>query len=92
MGLLDLSLHLLSFLAPAFALALLVAFGGRLVLPRNTPPQRWWVAVAVNFAAGSAALVAGLVLFGRDGKMLTYAAVVLAVATAQWLGSRAWRS
>ena len=92
MGLLDLSIHLLSFVAPAFVLAVLVAFGGRLVLPRNTRPQRWWAPVLLNFLAGAAVLFAGLVLFGRDGKMLTYAAMVVAVATAQWLASRSWRA
>jgi hypothetical protein len=39
-----------------------------------------------------AASAAGLWYFGRDGKVATYAAVVLAVATAQWLAARAWRS
>jgi hypothetical protein len=92
LGPLDLSIHLLGFVAPAFVLAVIVAFGGRLVLPRNSQPQRWWMPVTLNFLAGTAASVGGLVLFGRDGKMLTYAALVLAVATAQWLGSRAWRS
>lgn len=89
---LDLAIHLLNFLAPAFAVAVLVAFAGRLLLPRNTRPQRWWLPLAFNFAAGSAALGAGLVLFGRDGRMLTYAALVAAVATSQWLAGRAWRS
>jgi hypothetical protein len=42
--------------------------------------------------AGLAALAAGLWYFGRDGKMAAYAALVLAVASAQWLVARAWRS
>ena len=92
MGFLDLSLHLLSFVAPAFVLAILVAWGGRLLLPRNSQPQRWWLPVAANFLAGCAALAGGLLLFGRDGKMLTYAALVVAVGTAQWLVGRGWRS
>ena len=36
-------------------------------------------------------LVAGLVFFGRDGKMATYAALVLAIASSQWLLLRGWR-
>ena len=121
MGPIDFSIHLLSFFAPAFAVAVLVALAGRLVLPRNNPPKRWWLPVSLNFLAGAAALAGGLVLpasgrgpwwlslglnalagaavlaaglwyFGRDGKMATYAALVLVVATVQWLSGRAWRS
>jgi len=88
----DLAIHLLSFVAPALAVALLVALAGPLVLPRAGRPHRWWVPVALNFIAGVAVLVAGLWLFGRDGKMTTYSALVLVVATCQWLSGRAWRS
>ena len=63
-----------------------------LVLPRSAKPVTWWARFAINSAAGLATLVAGLWYFGHDGKMATYAALVLAVATAQWLTARAWRS
>lgn len=92
MGPIDFSIHLLSFFAPAFAVAILVALAGRVVLPRNNSSRRWWLPVLLNFLAGAAALASGLVLFGRDGKMLTYAGMVAAVASAQWLSGRAWRS
>lgn len=92
MSLLDLSIHLLSFVMPALVVALLVALAGSWVLPRSSRPLRWWVPAAVNFVAGVAVLAAGLWFFGRDGKMLTYAAMVVAVATAQWLSGRAWRA
>lgn len=82
---------MLSFAAPAFAVAFLVALAGRWLLPRATPRPAWWVLVAINFVAGLAALGAGLWIFGVDGKMASYGALVLAVATAQWLGARAWR-
>jgi hypothetical protein len=88
----DLAIHLLSFVAPALAVALLVALAGPLVLPRAGRPRWWWAPVALNFIAGVAVLVAGLWLFGRDGKMTTYSALVLVVATCQWLSGRAWRS
>ena len=90
MGPLDLLLHLLSFLAPAAAVALLVALTARLAL--RGPGAGWWRSFLLNFLAGTAVLVAGLLYFGRDGKMATYAALVIAVATAQWLSGRAWRS
>ena len=92
MGPLALAVHLLSFAAPALVVAVLVALAGRLVLPRSGRPQRWWLPVALNFIAGVAVLGAGLWWFGRDGKMATYAALVIAVATCQWLSGRAWRS
>ena len=92
MGPIDLSIHLLSFAAPAFAVALLVTLLARLILARG--PQRigWGSAFALNFIAGLVTLGAGLWFFGRDGKMATYAAMVLVVATCQWLSGRAWRA
>jgi hypothetical protein len=36
-------------------------------------------------------LGAGLWYYGVDGKMATYAGLVVAVAGCQWLGSRAWQ-
>jgi hypothetical protein len=91
-GPIDFSIHLLSFFAPAFVVAILVALAGRVVLPHNKPPARWWLPFVLNFLAGAAALVGGLVLFGRDGKMLTYAAMLVCIASTQWLGARGWRS
>lgn len=90
MGALDLAGHLLSFVLPASTVAVAVAFGARWLL-RAPLPARWWVAVAINFIAGVVMLAAGLWYFGRDGKMATYAAMVFAIATAQWLAGRAWR-
>lgn len=92
MGPLDLSIHLLSFAAPAFAVALLVTLAAPLVLPRRPPKPGWWGRFALNFLAGLVTLGAGLWTFGRDGKMATYAAVVLVVATVQWILGRGWRS
>jgi hypothetical protein len=37
---------------------------------------------------GTLVLLVGLVVFGRDGKMLTYLALVVAVATVQWIMQR----
>jgi hypothetical protein len=84
--------HLLGFLAPAFVLALLVALAAPLVLPRNPARPSWWFMAGLNFVAGAAVLAGGLWLFGRDGKMATYVALVIAVGTCQWLVGRGWRS
>ena len=89
---LDGFIHLLSFMAPAFAVALLVAFAGGLLLPRQAQSRSWWLHAAINFVAGLAALGAGLWYFGVDGKMASYAALILAVASCQWFCVRAWRA
>ena len=51
-----------------------------------------WLRWAILFAVGVAVLAAGLVLWGRDGKMLTYAALVVACATCQWVLVRGWKA
>ena len=90
MGPLDLTWHLLGFAAPALFVALAITFAARWF--RLAPqPLRWWLQAAINFTAGAAALLAGLWHFGVDGKMATYAALVAAVATSQWLCSRGWK-
>lgn len=91
MNALDFLVHALSFAAPAFAVALLVALAARVILPRDPAGRSWWVFAAINFVAGLAVLGAGLVYFGRDGKMATYTALVLVVATVQWVAAKAWR-
>jgi hypothetical protein len=88
----EFSRHLLSFLAPALVVAVLVAFAARIVLPPAARPRSLGLAVGINALAGVLVLAGGLWFFGRDGKMATYAALMVAEATAQWLGGRAWRS
>jgi predicted anti-sigma-YlaC factor YlaD len=90
MGPIDFLFHLLSFLAPAVGVALGVGFAARLLWPGRAA-GRWWRAFAANAAVGTGVLGAGLWFFGQDGKMATYAALVLAIATMQWLMSRGWR-
>ncbi|MFM8610634.1 MAG: hypothetical protein ACKOCJ_09245 [Burkholderiaceae bacterium] len=86
---LDLLTHLVNFVAPAAGVGLLVASVGAL-RRRGAGAAGWaWpVQATVNTVMGALALGAGLWGFGRDGKMLSYAALVLAVALAQWWGSR----
>ena len=83
--------HLLNFAAPALALAVLLTLGGRLFIQKTASAYSWWAQVAINFMVGCAVLAAGLVWLGRDGKMLTYAALVVACASSQWVLLRAWR-
>ena len=92
MGPIDFLNHLLRFAAPAFAVALLVTLARPLIFPAGAQRLGWWSSFAINLVAGLLVLAGGLWYFGRDGKMATYAAMVVAVATAQWLSGRAWRA
>lgn len=91
MGLPDSLIHLLSFLAPALAVAAAVVLVRRLLAPGAGRAMSWWAQVAVNVTLGALALAAGLWYWGADGKMSTYALLVLAVASGQWVCERSWR-
>ena len=83
MGPLDALNHLLNFAAPAMVLACLIP-GMAAVLMRKRPAAPGFPGqVAIIFIVCLACQLAGLWLFGVDGKMVTYAALVLAGATAQ---------
>ena len=81
--------HLLNLFAPAAAIAVLLVLGGRLF--KFDSPRTLLLQVMLQLLVGSAVLVAGLVLWGRDGKMLTYAALVVATASCQWVLGRGWK-
>ena len=92
MGPLDITNHLLNFIAPAAFVALLVVLCGRFVgarAPSGASALRQW---AVVFGVGLIVLAGGLAVLGRDGKMLTYAALVVATASCQWVLVRGWKS
>ena len=86
MGIWSLVLHLGNFVWPAFALAALLA--PVVVGWRGLLRSRLWRVGALLGLAGLAVLVLGLVWSGRDGRIATYAALVLVDASlACWL----WR-
>jgi hypothetical protein len=91
MGPLDLLDHLLNFVAPALFVAVLLALAARALVRRAQAPAALWKQMMFNFIAGLAVLLVGLAVFGRDGKMATYAAMVMVCATSQWLLLRCWR-
>jgi hypothetical protein len=91
MDLLALLNHLLNFVAPAAFLALVLTVAGRFLGGRRAGVPRWWVQCGMNFLAGVAVLVVGLLASGRDGMMVTYAALVVVCGVVQWLAMRGWR-
>jgi len=84
MGPIDALWHLLNLLAPAIGVALVSASLAKLIWRRDLALVPWRHMVIWTALAGSLALIAGLVLFGRDGKMATYAGLVIASALALW--------
>lgn len=83
--------HLWNLFLPALCLPVLLWPMARLAFGRSAGASRWWVQWLLQAAVCSAVLLVGLWVGGRDGKMLTYAALVLASASTQWLLVRGWR-
>lgn len=85
MDVMSLTVHLLNFVAPACAVAAWMALVTPL-LSRTMPGWRAWRRQFIfNSVVGACVLLIGLIGFGNDGKVVTYAALVLACATSQWL-------
>ena len=87
--------HILNFFAPAAAVALLLVlmsrFFSRFSASKQPLAQSIFGQTAIIFIVNMLVLAAGLVLLGNDGKMATYAAMVLASAVCQWVLWRGWR-
>ncbi len=88
--------HLLNFIAPAACVALLLVLLTRLsfgLFGSKQPLARaWWAQAATILIVGVVILTAGLLAFGRDGKLMTYAALVLGAALCQWVLVRGWKA
>ena len=87
--------HLLNFIAPAVFMAVLLVVSSRLFAGlfglKRPLTHSWRAQLAINFVVGVMVLVAGLVLLGRDGKMLTYLLLALAMAASQWWLIGGWK-
>ena len=83
--------HLLHFVGPAAGVALVLCVGTLIFWSQRPVALSWPAQLALNFIVGCAVLLLGLWSDGRDGKMLTYAALVLVCASCQWLVLRGWR-
>ena len=87
MGPLDGLWHLLNFVAPAIGVAVLAASLAKLCWRRELASVPWRRLILWTTAAGVLTLVAGLAVFGRDGKMATYGALVgISAMTLWWVG------
>ena len=84
MGPLDAAWHLLNFIAPALGVAGLASALAKLLWRRELAAVPWRRLALWAAGAGVLVLIGGMVLFGRDGKMATYAALVVASALALW--------
>ena len=76
--------HLLGLFLPALGVSAVLMAAPRL-WPRAAK-GRWTLKREVLTLGGSGALVmlTGLVVFGRDGKVMTYAALVVVLGTLAW--------
>ena len=92
MGLLDLLNHLLNFIAPALWVALAVTLFALFFIEKQAIAVVFIRSLAINFVVCCLVLLTGLWLFGRDGKMSTYAAMTLFCATSKWVLQRGWRA
>ena len=91
MGLLDIANHLINFTAPAAFVAIFTAFFARSAL-FGTARLPGFLRLAIYcFVASLIVLVVGLSFFGRDGKMASYAVMVLVCASVPWAMARGRR-
>jgi ABC-type polysaccharide/polyol phosphate export permease len=84
MGLLDILNHVLNFCAPALWLAAWLPLLAKASVKKSSLTHSLLAQAAINTVVGLAVLLACLMLFGRDGKMLTYLVLVLCMASSQW--------
>ena len=84
MGPFDALWHVLNLLAPALGLGVMAASLSKLLWRRALAAVRLRRLAAWACGAALLALLAGLVLSGHDGRMATYAAMVLASTMALW--------
>lgn len=84
MGPLDAIGHLLNLFLPAVLLGSLSAAAAKLVWRRELSAVRWRRLAVPACLASAAAVLAALVLQGRDGTMAMYAAMVTACAFTLW--------
>ena len=84
MGPIDALWHLLNFFAPALGVAVVASLIAKRLWRRALKGVSWRRLIVWATACGAAVLMLGLIVFGHDGKMATYGAMVFACAAALW--------
>ena len=77
--------HLLNFFAPALGVGLLAPAFAKVLWRRDLTGVSWLRLSSWAVAGCAAVLIAGLVIFGHDGKIATYAAMTAVCALTMWL-------
>jgi hypothetical protein len=81
---LDALLHLLNFVAPALGVGLIASALAKLLWRKALRAASFKTLVLWTAAVGMGVLLAGLVAFGRDGRMATYGLLVLSTTLVLW--------
>lgn len=84
MGPLEALWHLGNLFVPALALAALAAGLAKLVWRHDLAAVGWRQLAVAAALANAVVVLAGLVAFGRDGRMATYGAMVAGCALTLW--------
>lgn len=88
MNFIDIVWHLVNFAAPALLLGMIGSAAAKLLWSADARATSWRSLCGSAAASSFIASVVGLVITGRDGKMITYAAMVLACASSLWWNTR----
>lgn len=89
MGALDLLWHLFNLFAVALLFGAIVAAGAKLLWRQPLAAVAWLRLAGLLALVAGAVTLAGLLAFGRDGRMATYALMVVAAAAAlAWVARR----
>lgn len=83
MGLLDAINHAINFLAPALVVGAVLALIAPFFYKKRPAAPGYIAQAAINSIAGVVAMGVGLIVFGRDAKMASYAAMLAMGALSQ---------
>jgi hypothetical protein len=91
MNILTIPIHLLNFVAPAVFVGTFVAVLAPVFLRKSVRRSSWKLRALSNSLCGLGALLAGLWVFGHDGKMASYLGLLVASAASQFFWMRPGR-
>ncbi len=84
MGPIDAFWHLANFFAPALGIGAIASALAKLLWRIELKRVAWWRLCRWTTGVSAGVLIAGLIVFGRDGRMATYAAMVIGCALTLW--------